>query len=90
MTKETKVEKAIQAFSNAPSFFPPGRQALAELSLELDVEIEILREVIAQLSVGLLKFVEPRAKSETPVSEPEPEISKIENSIKKVVKTKNV
>ena len=71
-TKEAQVAKAVQALSRNPSHFPPGRQALAELSQEIDVSINVLQEVVAQLAVGLLSFVEPELKLEaTSVAEPE-------------------
>lgn len=80
--KKAQVVKAVQALSQNPSHFPPGRQALAELSQEIGVPINVLQEVVAQLAVGLLSFVEPELKleatsaAESPL-EPEP-VHKVE------------
>lgn len=50
------VDKVISALSANLSFFPPGRQAMAELSQEIGVSFNVIQEVSAQLAVGLLKF----------------------------------
>ena len=58
MTKTPKndIERCIDYLSQAPALFPPGLQRQAEISQEIGVPPLVLRQVISQLAVGLLKF----------------------------------